>query len=76
MAYISVPQLPPSMFRKNIGIIGPCCKSMFLKVYLVVNSYLPIVMFIMITDTCIFYLLLSYITNLLHIIPFTEYEFV
>ena len=43
MAYISVPQLPPSMFRKNIGIIGLYCKSMLLKIYLVINSCLPIV---------------------------------
>ena len=59
MAYISVPQLPPSMFMKNIGIIGPYCKIVLLKIYLVVNSYLLIVLSI---------------TNLWHIILFTYYE--
>lgn len=63
MAYISGSQLPPSMFRKNIGIIGPYSKSMLLKIYKVINSYLLIVIFISNQNICLIYWYL-YLTHL------------
>ena len=77
MAYISVPQLPPSMFRENIGVIGLYCKSMLLKIYLVINSYLPIVISISNQNIYLIYWYLYFIPTavvFLIIIPLTDYE--